>query len=210
MTSTNFNHPVRIATAVAAYKPPLIQIVGQRQAAVALIMREIEDEAEILFIQRASSSSDPWSGQIAFPGGGMEQHDPSLTAAAIRETAEEVGVALTESQQRGRLDDIQGRNNNRSLNLVISCFVFSLESAAEIDLQPNYEVAEAFWTPLSTLTDPAKAIDYVTSYRQQPFPAINLGCGSGGQERILWGLTYRFVHHFLGAAGYAVKAERFD
>ena len=50
---------------------------------------------EILFIKRANRVGDKWTGHVAFPGGRRDPEDDSDLAAAIRETQEEVGIALT-------------------------------------------------------------------------------------------------------------------
>ena len=63
---------------------------------------------ELLFIKRTAQEGDPWSGQIAFPGGRREAADADDVACAIRETWEEVGIDLTQEgdfQFLGRLGD---------------------------------------------------------------------------------------------------------
>src|SRR5204863_9652046 len=68
---------------------------GVRRAAVALIFRAGRDGSpELLFIKRAEYPGDPWSGQIAFPGGREESGDASLQQTAIRETRGETGIDL--------------------------------------------------------------------------------------------------------------------
>ncbi len=57
-----------------------------RQAAVAVILREVDDELEILFIKRSETPGDPWSGHMAFPGGHEDPGDEDLKQAAVRET----------------------------------------------------------------------------------------------------------------------------
>ena len=47
---------------------------GTREAAVAAILRP-GDHTEALFILRASREGDPWSGQMAFPGGHKDPED---------------------------------------------------------------------------------------------------------------------------------------
>lgn len=195
MKSTGCNDLGGIVEALAEYHPVLINQHDIRYASVALILRTYDIEPEILFIERAASKKDPWSGQIAFPGGGKEVLDADLKQTAIRETLEEIGLALDERMIIGRLDDQQGSNRNRALNLAISCFIFRLEHDPRLVL--NYEVAEAFWTPLNALTNPVNHFFYQTQHRLEPFSAIRLGHGSNGQNRVLWGLTYRFVQRLL-------------
>jgi len=82
---------------------------GIRRAAVALIIRAGEEGApELLFIKRAEYPADPWSGQVAFPGGREEAGDPTLTDTAIRETREETGIDLVrDATVIGTLDDLR-------------------------------------------------------------------------------------------------------
>ncbi|MCL4314198.1 MAG: NUDIX domain-containing protein [Candidatus Thermoplasmatota archaeon] len=57
------------------------------QAAVVAIYQN----GSFLFIVRARREGDPWSGNIAFPGGFIKPHESSREAAA-RECYEEVGI----------------------------------------------------------------------------------------------------------------------
>ena len=73
-----------------------------RQAAVAIIVREINSQLEMLFIKRAEKEGDPWSGHMAFPGGHREPDDLGLKEAAERETLEEIGMeAVEEFEENG-------------------------------------------------------------------------------------------------------------
>ena len=88
----------QIRNALEAHRPSLVT-PGEdtRQAAVAVILREHDEQtgqSDLLFIQRANRDGDPWSGQMAFPGGHREPQDPNLMAAAMRETQEEIGLSL--------------------------------------------------------------------------------------------------------------------
>ena len=106
----------------------------------------------------------------------------------------------------GQLDDLQGSSKSRALNLAISCFIFHLDK--DYPLVPNYEVADVFWVPLSNLTDPTNQTVYMTEYRPEPFPATRLNQGNPSQTKILWGLTYRFVQHFLEVLGVKSNAVK--
>jgi 8-oxo-dGTP pyrophosphatase MutT (NUDIX family) len=65
-------------------------LAGQRCAAIALVLLEVDTGLEALLIERAERSGDPWSGHMALPGGHLEERDVDLGAAAERETLEEV------------------------------------------------------------------------------------------------------------------------
>lgn len=53
-------------------------------------------DPEVLFIKRASREGDRWTGHVALPGGRRDPEDKDDTAAAVRETAEEVGIELSD------------------------------------------------------------------------------------------------------------------
>ena len=96
-----------VCSALDAHIPDLgPSKAAARNAAVAMVISEQEDRGlSALFIQRAEHPDDPWSGQMAFPGGRRESYDSSLDAAARRETLEEVGLELNEAMLVGRLSD---------------------------------------------------------------------------------------------------------
>ena len=113
-----------------------------RRAEVALVLDVSLDnnDPNILFIQRAECEKDPWSGQMAFPGGRRETTDLVDGDAARRETAEEIGLELGAAQLIGRLNDMRGRHGGRSADLMISCFVFVTDQIEQLAL--NHEVAD--------------------------------------------------------------------
>lgn len=123
-----------------------------RAAAVALVLRAAgASGVELLFIRRAEYADDPWSGQVAFPGGRHEARDESLERTAIRETWEETGIDLTaRGAILGALDDV--RPNTIVLpRVIVRPFVAAVSSDAEI--RESGEVAEAFWVPLDALRE---------------------------------------------------------
>ncbi|MEM2035144.1 MAG: NUDIX domain-containing protein, partial [Candidatus Caldarchaeum sp.] len=67
-------------------------IHGRSYAAVAIILRNLDRSPEVILVKRASRLDDPWSGQIAFPGGRRKPSDQSLVQTALRELKEETGV----------------------------------------------------------------------------------------------------------------------
>jgi 8-oxo-dGTP pyrophosphatase MutT (NUDIX family) len=155
------------------------------RAAVAAVLRPGDAGAEVLLIRRAEIDGDPWSGQMAFPGGRRDPDDADLVATAIRETREELGLDLgAHGALLGRLDDTPTHRTG----LVVSPFVFELRGAHDLAPSPR-EVAEVIWQPLG----PLARGEFDTTYhweeegRRWAFPAYDL---SG---RVVWGLTYRML-----------------
>ena len=78
-----------VAAGLRAAKP-VVPLPAARRAAVAVVLRSLPDStAEILYILRQASPSDPWSGQVGFPGGRRQASDADDYAAAVRECREE-------------------------------------------------------------------------------------------------------------------------
>jgi ADP-ribose pyrophosphatase YjhB (NUDIX family) len=78
----------KVATALAAHAPvELDDDAGARRAAVAVVLSDDGDPA-LLFIRRQVRAGDPWSGQMAFPGGFRAADDEPVLLTARRETLE--------------------------------------------------------------------------------------------------------------------------
>ena len=163
-----------------------------RQAAVAVILRELAGRAEILFIKRANKEGDPWSGQMAFPGGHLDDADADLKAAAMRETEEEIGLNLTDAEYLGALDQHRAAPRSRRPNLLIAPHAFAV--AGDPAFRLNYEVAEVVWAPLHLLA--GNSLHHVQTFRfkgvSSPFNGYRLASG-----HFIWGLTYRMLKDFL-------------
>jgi len=182
-----------LAASLADHPPADIPASGLTPAAVALILREGGEGLEVLFIERASHDGDPWSGDLGFPGGKIEQGDAGPRAAAERETWEELGLDLAAARCLGRLADIAGAH----VPIRVSCFVYGL--AGNPPLTPGGEVRDVFWVPLADLRDPARHRSAAVRFDGEAFerPAILLPAEG---KPVLWGLTYRLVMQFLAVA----------
>ena len=181
----------RIAAALLTYQPSIRSETDKTQAAVAAVFHPRRDDLYLLFIERAAHPTDPWSGHIAFPGGTAEPDDPDLKYTAERETREELGLDLSNAQYLGRLDDVTGA----TLPIKVSCFVYAVSEGVEV--APNDEVRDVFWTPFAHFADSARwqRLDLEGWHNM---PAIDL---LGARRPVLWGLTYRMVAQMAGFAG---------
>jgi 8-oxo-dGTP pyrophosphatase MutT (NUDIX family) len=158
------------------------------RAAVALILRDGEAGIDLLFIRRAEHPHDPWSGQMAFPGGRAEPGDSDLVATARRETMEEVGLDLeTTGELIGSLDEVRAMARMRPMELSIQPYVFRLTTPAELQL--SGEVRSVHWLSLAALlgAELRSTMDYEEGGQSLRFPCVRL------DEIVIWGLTYRML-----------------
>ena len=179
-------------------QPVLHSPENTSHAAVALIIEPAgKDHWSILFIERATRKGDPWSGQIAFPGGRRERHDVDSEAVALRETEEEIGIRINERSVIGRLDDLPGRHGGTSAGMVISCFVYMLDHVA--DIRVNNEVKSVVRVPVDHLLDINNYVNVLWAKQQEIcYPGISFG---DDDKHIVWGLTYRFLRTFFNRLG---------
>ncbi|MCY4218158.1 MAG: CoA pyrophosphatase [Gammaproteobacteria bacterium] len=180
MTFTSLRH------ALQAWHPIRITPEGCHQASVAMLLCELEHTPNMFFIQRALHQNDPWSGQIAFPGGSRDPEDLDTLYTAQRETKEEVGICLENFPLLGQLDDQKSYIRINSKPVVINCYVFEVpETVKPINSE---EVHDSFWIPINHLINPENKTVYSINRSDEHRPAIQLD-----DRRVLWGLTYRFV-----------------
>ena len=67
-----------------------------KESAVMILLYEKNDQAHVVLTQRHDYDG-AHSGQISFPGGKKDESDHDLRHTALRETYEEIGVALSNS-----------------------------------------------------------------------------------------------------------------
>jgi 8-oxo-dGTP pyrophosphatase MutT (NUDIX family) len=148
-------------------------------------------EPQLLFIQRAHYERDPWSGQVAFPGGREEPGDASLMETALRETFEETGLDIRRhGEVIGQLDDL-GPQTPRLPPVVVRPFVAVIDSNSELSLSD--EVAAYFWVPLEALRLDTSWRDTVVTARGMEFTRRAFH----HQGFVVWGMTERILSHFL-------------
>lgn len=76
-----------------------------RKAAVLVLFYPSGPDVMLVFMKR-NEYPGVHSGQVSFPGGGMEPQDPDMEQTALRETQEELGVRASTVRVIGRLSEL--------------------------------------------------------------------------------------------------------
>lgn len=164
---------------------------------VPLVMR---DELTVLLTRRTEHLRDH-AGQISFPGGRAEPHDPDPAATALREAAEEVGLAPEHVEVIGQLPIY-----STVTAFMVTPVVALVRPGFEVRPDPS-EVAEVFEVPLAFLMQPAHhrrhAFEFAGDRREffsMPWERVR---PEGGVDRyFIWGATaamLRNLYRFLAA-----------
>lgn len=160
-----------------------------RQAAVAILVADHCGIPKVLLIQRADTPADPWSGQMAFPGGHRQSEDENLCATAIRETFEEVGLSLSKKSKLSQLPPHQPMNRpHGNQPLLVTPFVFHVPSDLSFEL--NHEVASVVWVAIKELMDGNRLTYQTILFEAQRIEVAGYKIDS---HRFVWGLTFRML-----------------
>ncbi len=157
---------------------------ARREAAVALIVHP--DPDRLLLVRRVTRESDPWSGQMALPGGRREPSDDSLVTTAIRETAEEVGIALLPEELRVTLDDL-APSTPMLPPMLVRPFLFAPVEDRGIVLSGELDHAE--WITFEQLLRPGTRQSRELVVRDAPMRVMGYDLPAG----FLWGMTERVL-----------------
>jgi 8-oxo-dGTP pyrophosphatase MutT (NUDIX family) len=167
---------------------------GARRGGVLALFYPRRDRLFIPLILRPTYTG-VHSGQVGFPGGGFDSLDADLTATALREAYEEVGVHPDEVTVLGHLTPLYVYASNYLV----------LPTVAWVDYRPDfrpdpYEVAQIIETPLLDLLSSAnrhvETWDLRGRMGEVPFFAI--------QGQTIWGATAMMLGELLSLPAMAV------
>lgn len=161
-----------------------------REAGVLVPFVRIEESWHLLFIRRPASERDFHGGQVAFAGGKRDPEDPDITATALREAHEEIGIAPQDVQILGQLNPHHSISRFR-----IAPVVGTLPWPYNLNLNPE-EVARAFTISLQWLAQPE---NHEIRYRHladvpEPVPVVYF---QEYDNEMLWGATARITLSLL-------------
>lgn len=128
------------------------------------------------------------SGQVAFPGGGVEEEDVDVVATALREAYEEVGVLPESVDVLGTLSSLYIKPSNYH---VFPTVAFSA-CRPDFKIDP-YEVANLLEVPMDALLDPANRLreEWQLRDRKAMVPYFSL------MDQTVWGATAMILSELL-------------
>ena len=149
-----------------------------------------DDGHTVLLTQRTAHLRDH-AGQISFPGGRVEEEDPSPVATALRETEEEIGLSRAHVEILGYLPEYRTGTGFR-----VTPVVALVKPPFELALDA-FEVAEVFEVPLAFLLDPANHQRHSLHYRAalRHFFAMPYG------DYFIWGATAGMIRSLTDRLG---------
>jgi len=136
----------------------------------------VRDGDRIIIIKRKTSPRDPWSGQIALPGGHIEQGE-SVTEGLLREIREEVNLNLLPDSIKGQMESV-----GTAVAPELCVFPFVLD-------YQNIETAYA--GPEVSELKIVKVQEFRETVTANGLPAMDY---DGWQ---VWGMTYRILMQYI-------------
>ena len=167
----------------------------QKRAAVAIVLREEDDQVELLMIRRAQRVGDPWSGHMGFPGGRRDREDHSDFDCALRETREEIGLDLAEHGSLiCELGDVNTGWRPDRPEMLVTPYVFLVNEMPPLTL--NHEVDSVLWVPLAFLLDRGNRVPKKWEWRGEKLETDSYIF----DRHQIWGLSLMMIDELLEAA----------
>ncbi len=173
-----------------------ISIDGFSRAAVLVPLLRVEDHVEILLTRR-TVEVDTHKGQISFPGGMVEESDPDMVHAALREAEEELGLPPSSVTTIGQLDD-----HATPTGFVITPVVGMVKGIPLLVPNPR-EVAEVLHVPLAFFADGTNVRREQREFRGRTHDVWFYDTGT----HMIWGATAAMIRSLLRRLGMLPPTE---
>ena len=165
---------------------------AERRAAVLIPI--IVDGAELsLLLTRRTETLSSHRGQVAFPGGGADDTDPTLVDTALREAHEEVGLNSSAVEIVGLLDDAP----TVTAETIVTPVIGIVKGAPDLSANPD-EVARIFTVPFDYLMATSNWRSEERSHGGRKHPIYFLEYDG----ETLWGLSAHFTRQLLDCMNY--------
>ncbi|MFN3618929.1 CoA pyrophosphatase [Sphingorhabdus sp.] len=162
--------------------------LGSENHRAAAVLIPITDRPEpgVILTQRPTWLRSH-AGQVAFPGGKVDDGDESTVAAALREAHEELNIYPAHVEVLGVADTYYS-GSGYSITPVVGVI------PADLALLPNpEEVHDYFEVPLAFLLDPANSIKKQVAWNGQQRSYYDIQWG----ERRIWGVTAGIIANLV-------------
>lgn len=151
-------------------------------AAVAILVKEWNDDLELFLVKRAEVEGDPWSGDMAFPGGKRSPEDKNIFDTAKRELKEETGIDLKELEPIGVMPIVYSSVKSQ---MTVQPILFHFEDTSKVKL--SYELQSYIWAPLKRL-EITRTQGIVKGLKVPIFKF---------KDETIWGLTFRMLERII-------------
>lgn len=155
--------------------------------------RAVPDDLDVLFVLRSGSlRSHP--GQVAFPGGRIDDADASPTAAALREAEEETGLDPAGVEVLGALPVVGLPVSNYLVTPVLAWW----SAPTPVRVVDSAESAHVFRAPVADLLSPASRFHAVVRRhgRKHVTPAFDV------DGVVIWGFTGLLLSRLFQGLGW--------
>ena len=120
------------------------EITDHKDYRLASVLVVIYGRDPVIIMTEKPKSMKFHAGEISFPGGKLDSSDSDLLETALRETREEIGLAISKDQVIGQLEPVVTLNSG----FLILPFVSIVDSVPP--LLANAEVEKIFHIPLES------------------------------------------------------------
>ena len=183
--------PAELRARLAARSPQTRAEWETRPAAVLVPLYRDGGQWHLLFTERTHAVEDH-KGQVAFPGGRVDEDDKSRIETALREAEEEIGLKPEDVTVLGQLDELLTVTQYR-VTPVVGVFPWPYPIVPSTS-----ELSEAFGVPLRWLADP---LNREIQLREPIVPGPKIPVFYFRYEgHTIWGVTARILVNFLEVA----------
>ncbi len=146
-----------------------------------------KDTRQHVLLTKRSDLVEHHRGEISFPGGKVDPSDRDPAYCALRETAEEIGVAPEDVRMLGELDDFYTVATNFHVVPFVGVIPYPYK------FRPSKrEIDRLLSVPLEVFFDPARRSETIWVFRDQPIEVTSYEW----EGYTIWGATARILKHF--------------
>ncbi|MFD8496890.1 NUDIX hydrolase [Amycolatopsis sp. NPDC059657] len=208
--------PLVDADSVPEWLRPLVKISGEldqktftrftvptdeyaRAAAVLILFGEGVNGPDVLLLRRADTLGSH-AGQVAFPGGGVDDGDDGPVGTALREAEEETGVLPSGVRPVAVLPELFVPVSGFAVTPVLAYW----ETPSPVHAVDPGETAAVARIPIADLVDPANRYQVRRPGGGWKGPAFDVG------GLFVWGFTAGLLSVLLSLAGWEREWDRTD